>query len=246
MANLSAGRFSMEMSILPSMCDATTRLDPAFTSSLFMDVASEHAEVLGIGGAAMTKKGLFWLTVRTKYHFLRRPFMMEKVTASTWPAQPKNYKCLRYYTLKSGDETLIEGKTDWAVLDTKTGGLYDVSQFYDATVPPEEKVCSPGFARIDQNFSGCTEKTPYIVKSTDIDFGGHMNNAAYARAILGEYTSKELKAMDIKEMEISFRSPCFEGEVLSIFERKTENGTELGIFHPDGKCAALSLIVPRI
>ena len=93
------------------------------------------------------------------------------------------------------------------------------------------------------DFSDGTELAPYTVRSTDIDFGGHMNNGVYPKVFLGEYSTKELKALNIKEMEISFRSPCFEGETLSVFRRQTETGTELGIFHPDGKCAALSRIV---
>ena len=37
------------------------------------------------GGEAMAQRGLFWLTVRTRIRFYKRPAMMQTVELETWP-----------------------------------------------------------------------------------------------------------------------------------------------------------------
>jgi len=237
-------KYKRELTILPSMLDWGLKLGTAFTFSLFMDVAAEHAEATGIGSTAFTPRGLFWLTVRTRIRFNRRPGLAETATAATWAEPPGKFRCLRYYTLKKDGETLIEGKTEWAVLDVRTGKLVNAADIYnDKVVTINETVCGESFSRMSEDFAACRELPAYTVRSTDIDFGGHMHNVAYVNMLLGEYSVKELKAMAISELEISFRTPCFEGETLNLFERKTETGVELGVFKPDGKCAALARLV---
>ena len=49
-----------------SHCDETGRLSVQGALGEFMDIAALHAEQIGVGGADMAKRGLFWLTVRTE------------------------------------------------------------------------------------------------------------------------------------------------------------------------------------
>ena len=43
--------------------------------------------------------------------------------------------------------------------------------------------------------------------------------------------------MAIKEIDVIFRSPAFEGEQLTICRRKNDSGFDLGVLHADGKVA---------
>ena len=62
-----------------SHCDETGRLSVQGALGEFMDIAALHAEQIGVGGADMAKRGLFWLTVRTRIRFYKRPAMMQTV-----------------------------------------------------------------------------------------------------------------------------------------------------------------------
>lgn len=233
-------KLDKEIVITPSLCDGTGRLGYANAFALFMDIASEHAENIGFGNSAMMQKGLFWLTVRTRICFYKRPRIMSATTVSTWPGRAEKVRCMRYYTLTQNDELLLEGKTEWAVMDMKTGRLHGIEELYPKElVVREETACNKSFMRIDENFSGADELEKYRVRSTDIDLGGHMNNAAYIRALMGAFSSAEQKALGINEMDVCFRAPCFENDVLSIMRRRTDSGLELGMVKPDGKAAAL-------
>ena len=69
-----------------------------------------------------------------------------------------------------------------------------------------------------------------------------MNNAAYVRAIAGAFSSKDWSDLRIREMEVAFRSPCFEGETLEIHRRHADGGTEIRLSR-EGKTIALARIV---
>ncbi len=224
-----------EITILPSVCDAQMQLSIPDLFAWFMDIATLHAEQLGVGADAMFSRGLFWLTVKTKVRILRRPRMLETVKLSTRPLAPERVKAIREYRLEKDGELLAEGKTEWAVIRTDTGRLCPMAGIFpeELELAAEPDYPAP-FARINPDFSGAETLGSYTVRATDIDLGGHMNNVAYLRALLGVLPGRELAAMPQGEIEIAFRTPCFEGETLRVLRRPTETGWELAALKPDG------------
>ena len=232
-------RLSRELTILPSVCDREMKLSIPDLFAQFMDVATLHAERLGVGAQAMMAKGLFWLTVKTKVHILRRPRMLETVTLSTRPLVPERVRAIREYRLEKDGELLAEGKTEWAVIEIASGKLCPMAAIF----PPELELATESaypapFARISPDFSGAETLGSCTVRSTDIDLGGHMNNIAYLRAAFGVLPAEELKAMPQGGVEIIFRSPCFEGEELTLARRLTDTGWELAVLKQNGTPAA--------
>ena len=228
-------KYTKDYVITPGMCDYSARLGYADTFSIFQDIASEHAGELGIGANLLPERGLFWLTVKTKIHFYKRPKMMSWAVAATWPKEADGLRCWRDYRLvDEAGEVLSEGKTEWAILDHKTGRPIRCGEVYPEGLELlEEDVIPEGFARIDPDFSGCEVLGEYTVRSTDIDLGGHMNNVAYLRNMFGLFSSKELKEMNITEVEVYFKKSCFEGDKLTFYVRR-DGCTDIGMFREEG------------
>ena len=237
------GYYERALTVLPSMCDAEGKLGVPQTFALFMDLATEHAELLGVGMGGLMKQGLFWLTVRTCIRFYRRPAMVETVTARTWPETPERSRCNRDYAILRGDRIIVAGKTEWMIMNLKTNRLHPVDGVFPADLEIlEDKVLPEPFARMTDDFDGADSLGSYTVRSTDIDLGGHMNNAAYARAIAGAFTSEEWQSMRVSEMEIAFRTPCYEGSALQMQRRRTPEGVEVRL-SCEGKTVALARII---
>ena len=227
--------FEQTQIILPSMADAGGRLGIPNTFGLFMDIASIHAGLLGCGLDTMSRRGLFWLTVKTQIVFFDRPMVMERVSARTWPESPGKIRCNRSYELRRGEKILVAGKTEWAVMDLQTKQLSLLSEIYPSELSFDLPLAvSDPYARIRDTEDDWQPFADYRVRSTDIDLGGHMNNAAYIRAMLSAFSSAELKALSIGKMDVIFRSPCFEGETLSLQRRNSEIGLELRIVKEGG------------
>ena len=220
--------FSREMMILPSQCDFSGRLGVPDAFGLFMDIATEHAEALGIGTRVLMERDLFWLTSRTRARFLKRPRMTETVTVSTWPETPERSRCNRDYVIERGGEVLVEGKTEWMVTNLKTGRLHPADSVFPEGLELEtRRVLPEPFMRLNEDFTGAEDVGTYVVRSTDIDLGGHMNNVAYLRALAGAFSAEAWRAMDVHELEAAYRRPCFEGDELLLQRRDAADGVEL-------------------
>ena len=112
------GYFEKEFTLTPDYCDARAGLSPLGAFTIFQAIATEHAEKIGVGGAAMAKRGEFWLTVHSRIDFFGRAQLMQTLTAKTWPegCDEKSIRCFRSYSLRCGDALVAMGRTQWAIL----------------------------------------------------------------------------------------------------------------------------------
>ena len=221
-------KLTKQLTVTASQCDSGMRLGIPQTFELCMDLAGEHAEALGNGIVSMMDRGLFWVAVKTKLRFFRRPALLETVTAETWPEAPGRMRGNRDYVLSAGDEVLIAGKTEWTILNTAGGGLVSPREgIYDPALEFHIGECCPGpFHRFTEQ-EGWEPFADYTVRSTDIDMGGHMNNAAYVRMLAGLFSTAERKAREVREAEVHYRAPCYEGDTLRIERRHTADALEM-------------------
>ncbi len=209
--------------VLPSRSNWNAELSLSDCIDIFLDMAMEHAELLDLGITAFNPKRLFWVASKTKIHFNRHVRMAETVTFATWPQKPSRIKGDRQYTLSNGDELLAYGKTEWVVIDSDTKAIQKLEGVYpEDLVFCEEAGDTEEFERI-RDFKDGEPFGEYKVRCIDIDYGLHMNNVAYVRAIEGLFTSKEWDEADFTDFQIDYKKSCYEGDTL-YFTRKQENG----------------------
>ena len=105
------GIFEKSITVTPDYCDAAAQLSPLAAFTIFQGIAAQHAELIGVGGAAMAKRGEFWLTVHSRIDFFGRAQLMQTLTAKTWPesCDEKSIRCFRSYSLKCGDALVAMG-----------------------------------------------------------------------------------------------------------------------------------------
>ena len=226
-----------------SRCDRDSRLSLPAVFETFQDIAVEHAERLGLGAEAMKDRGLFWITAKTKVRILKRPKLLTPITVETWPCLPGPVRADRCYRILEGEECVAEGRTEWAVIEIPALQVHRLTDLYPEGLVLRDEVLLPEhFRRVSEDTSDCTERPSVVVRSTDIDLGKHMNNIAYIREMFSTYSTKELNELQIKGLEVCFRHPCYEGERLRVFERRTESGREIVMKKEDGTAAFFALI----
>jgi len=205
-----------EIRVLSSLCDLEGRMGIYNIFNCFMDMAAEHAEQIGVGFYAMLEQRCYWVAVRTRVKFYERPSIMDTVEGESWPFAPSLAKNDRFYRLVKDGKVLAEGRTEWAAQNMDTGRVMRSSEFFPAgTDFRTDKVCEEAFTRF-KPLAGEWEEFSYTVTAMDIDTGCHMNNVMYIRMLLNTFSGEELRAMDIRELEISYRRACLEGEKLTV------------------------------
>ena len=123
-------------------------------------------------------------------------------------------------------------------MDIASGRLRHIEGIYPEDMELSGKLSmTDEFVRFGEELDGGEIIGTYTLRSTDIDIGGHMNNTAYLRAFESLFSSKEWNSMDIRFLEVWYRSQCFEGETLTARRIVYPDRTEAGFFHEDGSCA---------
>ena len=101
-------KYSFDVKIPMSRCDFRYRLGVAQAADIFMDAATDHGDMLGVGFEKMAERDLFWMAARCRYRFHRMPDCLENVTVTTWPGKIRYAVCNRFYTMTSGGELLVD------------------------------------------------------------------------------------------------------------------------------------------
>ena len=222
------GKMTWEYFVVPSVCDTTGRLGIPNAFDLFMDMASRDSDRIGNGVKQLLPQGRFWVTTKTIIRFHKRPAIADTVVLSTWPENIKGVKGLKgnrdYQVCSKDGEVLLDGKTEWTMLDKTTNDYVDLYGVYPEDFEfCDELACPQKYFKMGGEFEG-EHFASYKVQSLDTDFVGHMNNVAYVRAFANCFTAKEWQALKIRELEIHFRRPCFEGDTLDFARRQGADG----------------------
>lgn len=226
--------YEKKLVIEPSLCDADGKISIWQVFNLFMDTATDHASIFHVGWKDLSGRGLFWLTVKTRVVFEDRPKMDETATVVTWVDAPRRLKSNRNYELRQNGKTLVRGVTEWAVLDTNNGKLVSAEEIFPEGLTFERpSACPEGFTRIKDHFEEADKYAEYQVRSTDIDIGGHMNNVAYVRALLGTFSVQELREMAPTSFDVIFRAQTFEGDTLDFYRQPAGDGLDIRVANGD-------------
>ena len=224
------------------MSDADYSLKLSFPDifAACMDLASDHSDILKNSEPYISPLGLYWVVAKTKIRIHRRPEWNETVTESTWPTKPNRIRENRDYLFTKDGETLVEAVTEWAIVDRNVGRLTMIDRVYAEDFAFEERELFPeGFTRFTDDFPE-EPFARYTVRSVDIDFEGHMNNVSYLRAMFGLFSRAELDAMAVKEVEIDYKSSCYEGQTLLWRKHEVDGALRLQASLEDGTVIILA------
>ena len=245
---METGVFEKQVLLTPDYCSRSAAMSPLAAFTIFQAIASEHAELIGVGGAAMARRGEFWLTVHSRVDFYEPAYLMQNLTAATWPerCEGRDIRCFRGYRLMRGEKTVALGRTQWAILGPEKKILRFAQSGFPENYPFADH---PGLTdeptRFHDDFTDADFARNSTVRPTDIDFGRHMNNVAYIRVLLDCFSAKQIASGTIRSIEAHYASPCLEGETLGVYCRREGNCCRMAVKHADGKPAVLAQVIFR-
>lgn len=234
-------KYTLDMIVLPSMCDGNSRLSLTACLDIFQDVATLHAENFEFGPKGMNKRNYFWVITKIRLHIERLPEMMDRIKASTWIQEADKVSCERDFSITDEDGRLLAyGRSIWAIISHDTGRLVPQSELFPDIVcdvePPDDRPFVKMRRKFDEDDPSVRVLGSHVVKSVDIDLGGHMNNVKYVRAMLGCLTNRQIEELNIKEIDMQFMSQCYEGETITFMGMDSERAAmEIGALNQDKK-----------
>lgn len=241
------GVFERGILVTPELCGARAQLSPLGVFTIFQGVSAQHSELIGVGASAMAQRNEFWLALHSRVDFYQSAHLMDELTTATWPepCAERALRCFRSHSLHRGGELVAQGRIEWVVLGEGNKLVpFGQSGFpKDFAYSDRAGLCAPP-ARFVDTLTDDDLAFHYTVRSTDIDFGHHMNNVAYVRVLLGCFPAELLDSGRIASVEVHYASPCLEGEELAVYCRREGDCARLAI-RRGGKPAVLAEVRTR-
>lgn len=147
--------------------------------SLMQDTAAASAEALGAGRAALLEKNLAWVILRSSLR-LSRP-LCGKIRIETYTGRARLGLCPRYFRLFDKDELAGEATTLWTLLDLTSRRA--VPADFPEVLPPPGVRPALRIPAYPQPIEGEERVCEHSFSEKDVDQNGHINNAAYLRAL---------------------------------------------------------------
>ena len=190
---------------------------------IIQDAVTECMGEMKIDGISVKQKhNAFWLFVKTRVKFFKRPGWGEEVTVCSFLSSMSLAKLYADVEVRDRSEDVVfYARVELCILDIPTQRIKKIS-----SVGVDESMLTPATEDITFGKFGNTE-LPLIeqvrVRSTNIDHSHHTNNLEYLRFIMNTYSVAEIENKTIKEMEINYVSQSYENDVLDVFKAHADN-----------------------
>lgn len=197
--------------------DFTGRLTLHSLFERFQDIAGLHASHLGVGFSKLRESGVAWMLSRIKVRIETLPQWGETVTLRTWPKGVDRLFALRDFRLTS--ETggvLAVATTCWLLVDLEKGKPRRIESLnVDLQFPAAEQAIReiPDKITAPQMLEPAYER-PILV--SELDVNEHVNNASYVRWVMDCFDAAQLRARNVKSMQLNYLEQARFGDRVGI------------------------------
>ena len=225
--------------------DRYGHLQPAAVLDIFQDMATLHAEEIGIGRDAMLEQGVIWVVVRTKLEMAAEPEHFQVVTVRTWPHSLSKFSFIRDFTMHDADGRLLaKASQEWVLMNVETRKFASPKDCYQGPLDFCEDRVFEKKARKTPSFEEGNRPVRTVAAAySDIDVNGHVNNAMYANFIVNALEPDAEFAL--KTMQIDYRYEALPGQPLFIHALVEDDRTLLKGLSEDGTTLFAAVVEPR-
>lgn len=208
--------------------------------SNIIEIATAHANSLGIGNPSMAHLGAGWVLSRLAIEMEKYPPCNSSYTLNTWVESWNRHFSTRDFSIEDEEGNIIGyARSIWMVLDMKTHDNFGLSHL---SIPNEiilDKECkvtplskhteivpfdTPDNQVPPRALKASVPTEHYTFKYNDIDFYRHVNTVRYVTMLLNRYTLDDFDKNYVRRLELSFLHEGNFGDTVDILRH---NNSEL-------------------
>ena len=214
--------------------DFTKKLKLSAAFNYFQEIASLHADNLGIGFNEIGPKyNVTWVLTRMKVEILKYPIWDQEIVVETWPQIPKRFHFERDFYIKDlNNNILVKATSMWVLIDINTRELR--SSDIIAINYPEiitERAIESNLGKIRP--TGEKELIyKRIIGCSDIDMNEHLNNSKYVDFIMDCFSMDTLRKYHPCSIQVNYVNESLAGDEISLY--KYVDNTETGKVYVEG------------
>ncbi len=203
--------------------DQMNNLRPSVLLSFFQDMATAHAEIMGLTrDYLMENFNACWIVVRNWYT-LKKPLKVDQVlTIKTWHRGASPLIVYRDFDLYVGEELVGEAVAAWVIADVVDRKMLRPSTVERVVNSPVPEAVKNIKLKTIRRYEGVEQIFARTVRYSDLDVNGHMNNTKYADLILDAFDPKEMEGQYIGELELNYSKECKWGETMEVSRKQVD------------------------
>lgn len=225
--------------------DSTGRMPLWLIVSRIIEVATAHANRLGIGYADLVPLGIGWVLSRLSVEIAALPPVNTDYTFVTWIDSLNRHFSDRCMTVTDPDgRELMHIRTTWICIDLRERALAPLDAISPERFPIPGLSCPVAPMGKIRPLPEGSDSFGYTFLYDDIDINRHVNTVQWVRLILNAFSPEWHETHAIRRFDIEFRHECRYGQTARV---ATAAGAAPGvtlceITDPEGRRAVASSI----
>ncbi len=208
--------------------DAEGRMPITLLTKRIIEIATIHANALGIGYSNMIEKNVGWVLSRLSIEMLRYPGINEEYTLSTWiESYNRRFSERNFAITTPSGKVLGYARSLWVPMDFAKRTVADLSLFDSSKIQILDDVCDMAKPRRTGVLPEDAREEKYIFKYSDLDFNRHVNTVRYISLLMDLWPLERYDANIIKRLDIAFHLECRFGDEVVLREANDNYGSHL-------------------
>jgi acyl-ACP thioesterase len=207
--------FKKKYFIGPNEVDSLYNLKISSFLRMCQEIASLHAEELGIGYQVTSQKNLMWVITRFSIKIHRLPKYQQNIFLETYPGKTVKFIFPRYFVLLDEDgNKLIEASSTWLLLNKESKQIsLRPFDFEILSEDRENQINLPIKVELPDNLTLIEQRK---VRLSEIDFNSHLNNTKYIEYVLDMHDIEFYKNNIIEEIVINYNHEIKENDIVDL------------------------------
>lgn len=206
-------------------CDAQGRMPLPLIATRIIDIATAHANALGIGYADLIKHNIGWVLSRLSIEMLAYPAINSDYTLTTWIESINRRFSERNFALSCDGRTVGYARSVWAAIDFEHRTAADLSVLDLERCPIGDLDCpiakSPRIPALPPE-AACEG---YRFRYCDLDFNRHVNTVRYLELLMDAWDLDWYDGHEIARVDLQFSHECRFGEEVKVVKALTGKDT---------------------
>ena len=197
---------------------------PSAVLGILQEAATDAAVSLNISRDYIVPRyNAFWMLARIWYRLSRPLRWGEAVTVKTWHRGGKGAATYRDFDLSVDGRQVGEAVSTWVMADLDTHKLFrlaDVEEFASTSGGTLCKDKTLGRLRLPEDLTAAERR---LLRYSDADINGHVNNARYADFTCDALRMEQLGGSRfVSSLQLSYLAECLPGEEIDLFTGEGE------------------------
>lgn len=196
-----------------------------------IEMATLHADTLGVGYAAMIKENQAWVLSRLSIEMSAYPVINQGYRISTWVENfNRRFSERNFEIADASGRPLGYARSTWAAINIGSRGVGNLDIVAPLAGVVTDRPCPIARAPRLADPDPAGEESGYTFTYRDLDFNRHVNSVAYLRLLLDAWPLEFHDARRVRRLDVAYLHEARYGDAVTLLRSGGDSVTAAAIY----------------